>query len=71
MKIGEFYVWLCSDGCATPDSYFTTADNGDKEIDNEVYDAMRGTIGTTPAGGRGERYEGTSSNYKLYISCEY
>ena len=53
--IGDYYVWICSDGCAT-DSIFEVPD-GDQISARSVKQLSRGLVGVSFSGGRGVRYE--------------
>lgn len=70
--VGEFYVWFCSDGCAATDSFYITAEDGTRdEIDEDVRRGMQGTLGTTPAGGRGELYDALLVEWESKDPNEY
>merc|ERR1712137_81909 len=68
--VGDRYVWFCADGCATSDSFYSVTD-GEREYDQEVYDAMVGSFGTTPAGGRGPQYEALLVQWEQLDPEEY
>lgn len=70
--VGEFYVWFCADGCAASDSFYSTAEDSTRnEIDEEVRLGMQGTLGTTPAGGRGPLYEALLEEWEALNPIEY
>ena len=52
--IGDYYVWICSDGCATEESFY---DEKSGRFVREYQTLSLGYMGVLPQGGTGDLYE--------------
>jgi len=65
--VGDTYVWFCSDGCTSQESFIQPKNDLAKTL---LY-AERGMIGTLPQGGTGPKYEAFLERWKNLDPSEY
>mmetsp|Transcript_32449 Transcript_32449/g.55508 ORF Transcript_32449/g.55508 Transcript_32449/m.55508 type:complete len:807 (+) Transcript_32449:34-2454(+) len=66
--IGDFYVWICSDGCATPDSF---EDYETGRVEEGYMELSLGLQGVLPQGGVGDLYDDFLERWKSLDPNEY
>merc|ERR1712137_1207647 len=59
--VGDFYVWICSDGCATDASFY---DPETDEFRKKIETLSLGYMGVLPQGGTGDIYESCLERWK-------